>query len=239
MPRPRLARSGVLVAVLLLGAPAGALAHPGRSGRRHAPACTARKSATAKHGSRSFRRLHCAKGRHVPLSSHPSSQPFFSARGGVCPDANLAPSATDLKLVRAATLCLVNRERASHGERALHWNEQLIQAAQSHTESMAFGDYFEHVSPRGETPLMRMRRTGYIYSSRISYEVGENIAWGSLWLGTPSAVVAAWMRSPGHRANILDAHFRETGIGVSPHVSAFAPGQSGGIYTQDFGVRTG
>jgi uncharacterized protein YkwD len=162
---------------------------------------------------------------------------FFSAANGVCPDANLAPSVSNVRMIRAATLCLVNRERARHGEPALHWNERLVRAAQSHTESMAFGDYFEHVGPGGETPLSRMRRTGYIYSSRLGFEVGENIAWGSLWLGTPKAVVASWMASPGHRANILDERFRDTGIGVSPHVGAFAHGQSGGIYTQDFGVR--
>jgi len=166
-------------------------------------------------------------------------QPFFTARHGVCRDAGLTPNRHDIRLVRAATLCLVNRERARHGESALHWNERLVAAAQGHTESMAFGDYFAHTGPRGETPLTRMRRTGYISSSRIGYEVGENIAWGSLWLGTPRAIVAAWMASPGHRANILDARFRETGIGVSPHIGAFAHGQRGGIYTQDFGVRLG
>ncbi len=45
------------------------------------------------------------------------------------------------------------------------------------------------------------------------------------------------MASPGHRANILDAHYRETGVGVSPHPPAsLADGQAGGIYTQDFGT---
>ncbi len=103
---------------------------------------------------------------------------------------------------------------------------------------MAFGDYFDHVGPRGETPLTRIRETGYI-SSRMGYEIGENIAWGSLWLGSPRAIVASWMASAGHRANILDRRYRETGIGVSPHTQGLAHGQSGGLYTQDFGVRIG
>ena len=34
------------------------------------------------------------------------------------------------------------------------------------------------------------------------------------------------MHSPGHRANILDAHFRDTGIGVSPHPHGLAHGQA-------------
>jgi uncharacterized protein YkwD len=164
---------------------------------------------------------------------------FYTAHDGHCRDAKLAPSSHDLARVRAATLCLVNRERARHGERALHWNLRLLAAAQSHTESMAFGGYFEHIGPNGVTPLMRMRRTGYISSSKEGFQIAENIAWGSLWLGTPRAIVSAWMHSPGHRANILDGHFRDTGIGISPHTNGLAHGQRGGIYTQDFGVIVG
>jgi uncharacterized protein YkwD len=134
-------------------------------------------------------------------------------------------------------LCLVNRERAGHGEIPLGENARLEHSAQAHTEDMAVGDYVEHVGPRGDTPFDRMRAAGYIYSSSIGYEIGENIAWGTLWLATPRSIVAGWMASPGHRENILDARFRDTGIGVSPHPpSSLARGQSGAIYTEDFGV---
>jgi uncharacterized protein YkwD len=102
---------------------------------------------------------------------------------------------------------------------------------------MAFGDYFEHDGPNGDTPLSRMIASGYIPGGNVGYEIGENIGWGTFSLGTPSAIVAAWMASPGHRANILDVHFRDTAVGVSPHVpSSLSGGQAGGIYTQDFGV---
>lgn len=156
---------------------------------------------------------------------------------GSCPGADLRPTGTNVGRIRAATLCLVNRERAGQGERHLVFDMRLQQAAQTHTDSMAFGNYFEHDGPRGDTPLSRMRAAGYMYSSQKNpFEVGENIGWGALWEGTPRAVVAAWMVSPGHRANILDAHFRDTGIGVSPHPpTSLARGQVGAIYTQDFG----
>jgi uncharacterized protein YkwD len=147
------------------------------------------------------------------------------------------PTREDIALIRAATLCLINRERVARGERPLHRSARLARAAQSHSNSMAAGDYFEHVGPRGMTPLARMRAVGYISSSRVGYEVGENIAWGTLGLATPRAIVAAWMASPGHRANILDPHYRETGVGVSPSPPAsLSHGQPGAIYTQDFGV---
>ena len=169
---------------------------------------------------------------------HPSRA--LSVTHHTCVNVNLRPTSTNLKLIRVATLCLINRERMLHGERPLRPNRRLRRAAQAHSQSMALGDYFQHDGaggPGGGTPLARMRSVGYISSSRVGFEVGENIAWGTLSLSTPRAIVASWMASPGHRANILDPHYRETGIGVSPHpISSRAHGQAGAIYTQDFGV---
>jgi uncharacterized protein YkwD len=168
---------------------------------------------------------------------HQSAAHHSFASHRPCTNTRLMPNNKDLKLIRAATLCLINRERTRRGEHSLRPNARLRRAAEAHSQSMAFDDYFEHVGPRGQTPLARMRDVGYISSKRLSFEVGENIAWGTLWLATPRAIVAAWMASPGHRANILDPRYRETGIGVSPHpLSSRAHGQPGAIYTQDFGV---
>jgi len=159
------------------------------------------------------------------------------ADGGVCADANLMPRLGNLDRVRAATECLVNQVRERHGENPLRENGRIEAAAQKHTEDMAFGDYFDHIGPRGDTPLQRMRASGYVYNRRIGYEVGENIAWGTLSLATPAAIVEAWVHSPEHLANILNARYRDTAIGVSPHPPAsMAHGQAGAIYTQDFGV---
>lgn len=139
--------------------------------------------------------------------------------------------------VRAATLCLINRERAAQGESPLALNGDLQDAAQGHAESMAVAGYFEHTAPNGSSVLERLRNAGYLDSGAQAYEIGENIAWGSLQDATPDAIVAAWMASPGHRANILNPDFRETGIGIAPHLpQSFGLGQSGAMYTQDFGL---
>jgi uncharacterized protein YkwD len=194
-----------------------------------------RRAGCVKHGS-GKRKVHHAAGphgkRHRPAAVRPAHA------GDSCPGAGEQPTQSNIETIRGATLCLVNQERGDHGEAALQFNADLQQSAQAHTESMAFGDYFEHDGPGGDTPLSRMTAAGYIPSGgNVGYEIGENIGWGTLSLGTPRAIVAAWMASPGHRANILDAHFRDTAIGVSPHVpSSLSGGQSGGIYTQDFGV---
>jgi uncharacterized protein YkwD len=156
--------------------------------------------------------------------------------GGICPNAQLRPSAQNLEQIRTATLCLVNGERLSHGESALTPNQDLQSSAQGHSDDMAAGDYFEHDGRNGETPLSRMRAAGYIPSAHVGYAVGENIAWATLWLASPKAIVASWMSDAGHRANILDATFSDSGIGVSPHpLASLAHGQPGAIYTQDFG----
>jgi uncharacterized protein YkwD len=222
-----------------------------KAGRRHRPhahpaeRCAVRSSFHASRGGHLRRKHHsssCAKrgagkhnGHHAKRQR--STSTVKGADAGACPGADLQPTQENIEAVRTATLCLIDQERNSRGEVSLQFNADLQQSAQAHTESMAFGDYFEHDGPSGDTPLSRMIASGYIPNSQVGYEIGENIGWGTLELGTPRAIVAAWMASPGHRANILDARFRDTAIGVSPHVpSSLSGGQPGGIYTQDFGV---
>ena len=236
MARARIASMAVLLCALCASA-GGATNALAASRKAH---CHGARSAARPHsGTRSFHQSRCPTGHARVRHRKAAHLLFFTPHDGQCPDATLAPNAGDIPQVRAATLCLVNRERAAHGEGPLHWNIHLVASAQAHTESMAFHDYFEHLGPGGQTPLSRMRQDGYIYSSHLGFEVAENIGWGSLWLGTPRAVVSAWMHSAGHRANILDGRFRDTGIGVSPHTNGLAHGQAGGIYTQDFGVIVG
>jgi len=147
------------------------------------------------------------------------------------------PTTTNLAEVREATLCLVNDQRLLHRLPPLKDVAKLDAAAEGHTASMIEGGYFSHYGPGGDTPADRMRASGYIYSSRIGYAVGENIAWGTLGLATPKAIVQAWMASPEHRENILDPRYRNSGIGVLPAApGARGAGQAGATYTQDFGV---
>ena len=202
---------------------------PKRSHKRHGAGCPRKKT-----------HRHAALPKHLAHKA-PTPTPTRSsaADNGNCVGTELRPTAQNIETIRAATLCLVNRERAAQGESPLQSNSKLQDSAQAHTESMAWGNYFEHLGPGGQTPLDRMREAGYIYSSNLGFEVGENIAWGTGSLSTPRAIVSAWMGDPGHRANILDSHFRDSAVGVSPHPpSSLAHGQSGGIYTQDFGVIT-
>jgi len=153
-----------------------------------------------------------------------------------CTNTELIPTSSNIAEVRTATLCLINRERALHGEVALTESPKLLTAAQGHSDDMITRDYFDHTTPTGEAFDARILASGYAHRGEV-YELGENIDCGTLYLASPEATVKAWMNSPGHRENILNGEFRESGIGVvAAAPPSFAEGQPGATYTQDFGV---
>jgi uncharacterized protein YkwD len=97
--------------------------------------------------------------------------------------------------------------------------------------------FFDHVSPGGSTLLGRVRSAGY-RTGRSGWMVGENLAWGSGPLATPRAAVRAWMRSSGHRHNVLNPRFTEVGIGIAPGAPVTSQaGMAAATYTTDFGAR--
>jgi uncharacterized protein YkwD len=154
-----------------------------------------------------------------------------------CQNTQLMPQASNLPLIRASVLCLINTERASHGKEPLQSNTNLERAAEGHGKEMLALDYFAHIAPSGLTPVERIRETGYVPSSEVGYVLGENLAWGTLSLATPEAIVNAWIASPEHLANILEGRYRETGIDVEPQApESLAEGVEGALYTQEFGV---
>jgi uncharacterized protein YkwD len=165
-----------------------------------------------------------------------ASTPVPVASTAPCANGDLTPDATNLAAVNAATLCLVNQIRGQHGLGGLTINAKLQASAQRHTDDMVAQSYFAHVGPAGDDPLSRMTDAGYINNSTPSYSLGENIAWGTLTLATPAAIVNAWVNSPEHLANILDPAYRDTGMAASSAAPpTLAQGQPGSVYTQDFG----
>jgi uncharacterized protein YkwD len=101
---------------------------------------------------------------------------------------------------------------------------------------MARRNYFSHDTLGGGSFVDRIRRTGYLSGAR-SWMVGENLAWGSQHNSRPSTIMRLWMNSPGHRANILNASFREIGIGVAYDAPVRGGGSPAGTYATDFGFR--
>ena len=137
--------------------------------------------------------------------------------------ARLDDEQTTTAVLRVLELTNTEREQAGLGPLAL--SPELSGAAQDYSQVLASGDCFAHTC--GPLPKFRDRVTqaGYLGWTAI----GENIAAGYL---TPEAVVAGWMASSGHRANILSPRYSEIGIGV-----VSSGGRFGMYWTQDFGSR--
>lgn len=176
-------------------------------------------------------------GTHPPVAVSSRVKAIASVLATPCQNSEVTPTADNIRIIRQATLCLINQERARNDELPLKLNRRLELAAQRHSDRMVSEDYFDHISPSGETPLQRVTATGYIPNDLVGYVIGENIAWGTLQDATPQSTVEAWIASPGHLANILDTRYIETGIGIDPQAPlSLSEGSPGATYTQDFGV---
>ena len=162
-----------------------------------------------------------------------------SAGGTTCAGASAAPTARTVAKARAATMCLINRERRKHGLAALRTNRTLQASSTLYAHEMVKQGFFAHVSPAGETLTERIKEdTRYLARAR-GWEIGENLAWGTGTKATPAQIVAGWMNSPDHRANILHASYREMGLGIAigTPVPAASAAAGGATYTNQFGRR--
>jgi uncharacterized protein YkwD len=149
-----------------------------------------------------------------------------------CAGSWLRPTAQNVAQVRAATLCLINAQRARQQLAPLTENALLDRAAELHSLDMAERDFFEHQNPDGVQPDARIVRQGY-----PPILVGENLAWGETEKSAPAEIVAMWMKSPGHRANILESGYREIGIGMAYDAPEPQPEpKQAAIYTTTFGA---
>jgi uncharacterized protein YkwD len=157
------------------------------------------------------------------------------AGAATCANADLVPTPGNLPQVRHATQCLINRQRRVHGLRKLVRRRSLMHVAQAHTTDMVGRRYFSHLTPAGLTVEARIRRTPY-GAARTQLRAGENIAWGLGALATPRAVMAQWMASAAHRANILSGAYRHIGVGTSVGSPHF--GVSGATFTVVFAARS-
>jgi uncharacterized protein YkwD len=131
---------------------------------------------------------------------------------------------------------LINKERTSQKLKPLELEERLSKIARSHSQDMARRDFFSHVNPDGKDPTARGEARGYtcrkISGNTITEGLAENIFQGNLysririrgsektydWNSMETIAtegVTGWMKSPGHRENILTKTYQKTGMGVT------------------------
>ncbi|MES2849357.1 MAG: CvpA family protein [Bacteroidota bacterium] len=121
--------------------------------------------------------------------------------------------------LEADMLQLINDERAKYGLRSLVADAQLTNAARMHSADMFRRGYFSHNTPEGINPFQRLHKLNIVY-----LYAGENLAMAPTLLKAHEGL----MRSPGHRANILNPSYGKVGIGI------LDAGTHGLMITQEF-----
>lgn len=111
---------------------------------------------------------------------------------------------TGLETLEQEALDAINAERAAHGCGALRSDERLQRAAERHSADMAAHNFLSHTGSDGSSPWDRIHDEGYRFNN-----AAENAAAG---YPTGTDVVAGWMGSSGHRANILNCALDDAGI---------------------------
>jgi uncharacterized protein YkwD len=106
---------------------------------------------------------------------------------------------------------LINKIRTDAGLSPLVWSDQVASLARLHSQDMADQKYFSHRGSDGTMVDERADKLGIGSWSAI----GENIAFMRGYDEAAKFAVERWMESPGHKKNILDQRWKETGMGVA------------------------
>lgn len=138
-------------------------------------------------------------------TSQPSTNNSQNNNSNTTTPTQPSTNATDVNAFEQEVVKLTNAERTKAGLAPFQTDAKLMAAAREKSLDMQSKNYFSHTSPTFGSPFDRMKALGISYKS-----AGENIAKGQR---TPQEVVQAWMDSPGHRANILNADFTHIGVG--------------------------
>lgn len=141
----------------------------------------------------------------------------------------ISPSDTQESFIQEI-IDLTNQYRVEHNKQPLVVDSALTDAAQLHSEDMAKQDFFSHVGLDGSRSWHRAEAAGY-----ESGMVGENIAAGYT---TPASVVEGWIKSEGHRENLLDERFNEIGVGYFVLEDDMGEVNYTTYWTQVFGMGT-
>jgi uncharacterized protein YkwD len=155
----------------------------------------------------------------------------------LAPSGTCGPAADQLGLdaatAQTAMQCLTNYARAQQGLAPLQLNATLTAAGQAKLKSNISCAEFSH-TPCGQ-PFDTVF-SSYVQGA-MSYQIGENIAWGTGSYGTPRQAMNGWVHSAGHRENILTAAYAELGIGYLPS-QTFQGYDGATLWSQEFGLRT-
>jgi uncharacterized protein YkwD len=161
-----------------------------------------------------------------------------SAAAAACAGEDTPMAVQSEAALEQSILCLINERRAAAGVGAVVPSGKLRAAAMGHSNDMVRSGYFAHTTPSGITFIDRILQTGYTKGAR-TWQVGENLVWGSGLLSSPSRLVTSWMQSPPHRENLLRGRFREIGLAAVRGTPVKAADLGGVTVTTEYGFRGG
>lgn len=147
---------------------------------------------------------------------------------------------TAAKKLEAAVVKRMNTVRKAHGRSPLRAATRLNRAGRGHVVNMARHGYFAHRWSNGDA-FGRWIRRYWPGSAYRSWSAGENLYWEGPST-TARRVVRAWMRSPGHRRNLLSRDWRRVGIGavkVTDPTGAYSGVPTAFVVAAEYGYRSG
>lgn len=104
----------------------------------------------------------------------------------------------------------INEQRRKQNLLPLLWAEDLAVAARAHSTAMARRNFFAHDVPRGAAFSARMHP---LMAGRSG--IAENLFQSQGYADPVQTAVEGWLQSPGHRRNLLNPAYNETGVGAA------------------------
>lgn len=152
----------------------------------------------------------CINGAHLIWGEAAQNCPVQKS----APQQSAQPSQTNIAQDEAKAVALLNADRKKQGLPPLIADARLSQVARRHAADMVAKNFFDHTNLQGQSPFDRLAADGIEFQA-----AAENIAQNHDVVN----MQAGWMKSPGHRANILNAQYTHVGIGL-------CPGKNGTLY---------
>lgn len=148
----------------------------------------------------------------ISAAKDPKSDTGESRSGdGDSTSSNSEPISTGSGSVESVIIHMINNIRADRGLQLLNPNPVLSSIARSRSQDMVNRGYFSHSTPEGKNLSDILIENGVMYAC-----MAENLSQASppSW-GSPDAIINLWMNSSMHRANLLNPHYGQLGLGVA------------------------
>lgn len=119
----------------------------------------------------------------------------------------------DVNALKQDIIDRTNALRKENGVAALRINDRLMQAAQVRADEMASSSVYSHTRPDGR------RNTSVTDCPYVGENIHRIADWALQGKSVSEAAVWSWNLSGGHRDNLLEKNYAETGVGLSRGVN--------------------